>query len=356
MIMENPSVVITHATSSVPPELAHLAEHPFVFNPDFPASGDETDQNISMESDPPVEPGEWVIEAPHPSPTPSQFGSDISLPAYTESMSASLDNLQEILRQRIRELEAAHASQRKADITIRILQTRTEVYRRFVRLLEASRKETEEVRRSISDPSQQEEEMRQRIEELEKQKESLLETVAKTSRRLTWAAKEALKGRRGNAIFVFPELRKGILSLRFEVLAVQAYINNGYGQDDMAGTVTRAVRLIDDTVKLLDEVERASHGIVGNLDENTTVERELRRAASGQARTIESLKNIIRKLRPKAFDPAVRRPFSVNTSPVWSILGQPRSSSSTSTQSGMSMADVANWRDTVGNPQARVFE
>ncbi|KAK1234215.1 hypothetical protein PQX77_002584 [Marasmius sp. AFHP31] len=190
-------------------------------------------------------------------------------------------------------------------------------------------------------------------------------SVTNLVRKNTSFAHDILKREEGDATRMFPEIRQGIRSARFEVLATSAQLNLNSGitaEHPLHATVSRTLVLIDNVTKLMDTVEKAHVEVVGRAAENPNWWRKVRRAAKGFR--VESIRDVFQRIRP--FDATIQRPFSVNPAPIMSFLGSGSNSNDTmkSTSeagsvmsvsenvSGMSASDVSNWRQVVSKEES----
>ncbi|KAL0567966.1 hypothetical protein V5O48_014028 [Marasmius crinis-equi] len=189
--------------------------------------------------------------------------------------------------------------------------------------------------------------LEQRLREAEEKKRELQQMVSGLIQKMNAMAREAMRGRRGNPIQVFPELAKSLGALCFEVLATSGQLNitTGIpGDHAIHSSITRTLRLVDDTIKLLHQIEMASREVVGDISESNPWDRKIRRAARGLR--VESVKEVLDRIRGTASN-AIKRPFTVSTAPILSFLGRSDASDSSMRSvhrsSGMSMSDVSGW-------------
>ncbi|KAG7085339.1 hypothetical protein E1B28_002905 [Marasmius oreades] len=163
-------------------------------------------------------------------------------------------------------------------------------------------------------------------------------------------AHDALRGRRGNALLMFPVIQQSISKLRSKLLISRTHHNvtspsthNG----ECSNPIWHAIWMVDDIVGLLDHVERASKEVVGDISDSSARDRTIKKTARGFcAITIQEVYDRIR-----LFDPTIQHPFTVNPSPVWSFLGNHATASSESSASGsgngISRAEISDWRDNI---------
>ncbi|KAL0565139.1 hypothetical protein V5O48_016892 [Marasmius crinis-equi] len=262
------------------------------------------------------------------------------------AMSQSVSSLQAIMDDKNQDLEQA-----KRDLTVAT--ARTEVHRKISELhkkgsidghqkASVAQREIDALKKEIAT-------LKQKVKEVDLQKREVQQMMSGLIRKAGKFAEEGLRGRRGNVLWMVPDIRQSIRSARFEIMATDAQlkITSGIpGDHALCSSVQRALRLIDDTIRLLDQIERASKDIVGDISESSSWDKKLRRAARGFR--VDSIKEVVQRIR--AFNPTIQRPFTVNTTPIWSFLGgrggSDRSTASTSGSMGENMPDVNGWRST----------
>ncbi|KAL0565946.1 hypothetical protein V5O48_016074 [Marasmius crinis-equi] len=186
-------------------------------------------------------------------------------------------------------------------------------------------------------------------------KDNALKELGMVARRLTWASREGIKYRRGNPIHAFPDVESRLRRIYFELSGVSARFNRfmvppGTGElgvetqhEELKLAISHSMHLAEETLEFFQHVESASKQISGNMSSETSVERELTKAAGGfKARHL--LEIVSRYAKPSFISSAVR-PFKVNTSPLRSFLKRahpvsPASSDGTEATDGSS----EDWR------------
>ncbi|KAK1227066.1 hypothetical protein PQX77_009944 [Marasmius sp. AFHP31] len=179
--------------------------------------------------------------------------------------------------------------------------------------------------------------------------------IAGLVRTKTALATKAWKGIVGNAAIVLPDIRDKVRRVRFEVLATSgqlATMDILPADNPIRSMVSRTLKAVDEAVRLLDQVDRASSEVNGNISEDSPENRAVRRSGArvGQVKSIRDVFNRIR-----SYDPSSSRFFKVNTSPIWNFLGSQGSAetgessmmSVSGGDSGMSMSEVSDWRHSV---------
>ncbi|KAL0563324.1 hypothetical protein V5O48_018747 [Marasmius crinis-equi] len=365
----NASLSSLHLPSlTVLPAPTNTPELPMLLSPIVVA---DTPLAVSGSNFPLVPPG---LGIPQVDVTPAELSYPYATPKTRDEFMTIIDHsdYDEETRQRIRAIIDAithlqlvvdekdqDIERLKRDFTV--ASARVEVHKRLTDIhkngsTEHQRKATE-LQEEVSLLKKETEGLNHKIRELLLQNRENQITIAALLRKLQDFAREALRGRRANAILMFPDLRKGLRSIRFEVLATSARLNvapRSPRDDDLYASVNRALKVVDDTVKLLNDIEIASREVVGDLSDTSAWDKRVRRAVRGIR--IESIKEAFTRLRGRTSP--TQRPFTVNPAPIHSFLGQPSPGSSmmsisdspsppTPNSSGLSMADVSNWRDNV---------
>ncbi|KAK1216053.1 hypothetical protein PQX77_021324 [Marasmius sp. AFHP31] len=170
-------------------------------------------------------------------------------------------------------------------------------------------------------------------------------------------ATKAWKGIVGNAAVVLPDIRDKICSVRFEVLATSgqlAAMDNLSADNPIRSTVSRTLKAVDDAVRLLDQVDRASFEVNGNISENSPENKAVCRSGA-RVGQVKSIRDVVNRMR--SYDPSAPRPFKVNTSPIWSFLGSQANArtdgsslmSASDEDYGMSLLEVSDWRHGVAD-------
>ncbi|KAL0565986.1 hypothetical protein V5O48_016032 [Marasmius crinis-equi] len=328
----------------------------------------------------------------------SRYGSGFTVENFFQAFELTLNGASQALTQatsRVRELESSavdrqiqlvESKARIAELEARVLEldkeftTLKETHVRsefkikvFEKMVERFRQDSAHDKGRISELNKQITEAGNDLQKVLKLKAEKDDLVDRLTRKAIFLAREALKGRRLNFLRVLPDLRLLIGRIRFEIAAIQAQLNlepvetasvtatNGSAASvesthavNIASAAGRAMELTDAVVEFLNEYERHTRTILGDISEDGSVTRDLTKHSRGRIPGLDSLMRNIRA-RVSALVTRMRGLGQPPIIPESEVSFRPRSptpngrstsSASTSTESSMpSLVSVSDTED-----------
>ncbi|KAL0567965.1 hypothetical protein V5O48_014027 [Marasmius crinis-equi] len=215
--------------------------------------------------------------------------------ALLVSLSQSVGSLQAILDDKDQDIERLKKEVFLLNARIEIQKKISDFHKREVA---SSHQKTAMHQRQVIDMQKELVTLRGDLRKANDQKKEAQQMVSGLLRKVSSIAADAWKGKQGDPTQVFPDIRDSLCALRFEVLATSGQLNVVAGvpaDSTVHSAVTRTLRLVDDTIKLLNEVEQAAKSITGNIHNDSSWDKRIRKAARGVR--VNSIRDILPRFR-----------------------------------------------------------